>query len=79
MRTVPASRSIRAAIAFAAGAIATSIALTSPAAANLGAGDWHTSGHRIEDSTNQPDRIAGINWFGLEANNFAPHGLWVRV
>ena len=23
-------------------------------------------------------RIAGVNWFGLETPNFAPHGLWSR-
>ncbi|MFM8290349.1 MAG: cellulase family glycosylhydrolase, partial [Planctomycetia bacterium] len=25
-----------------------------------------------------PVRIAGVNWFGLETSNFAPHGLWTR-
>ncbi|MEP7327796.1 MAG: glycoside hydrolase family 5 protein [Betaproteobacteria bacterium] len=58
--------------------LATFIVLTSTAAADLGAGHWHTNGHRIEDSANQPIRIAGINWFGLETDTFAPHGLWVR-
>ena len=23
-------------------------------------------------------RIAGVSWFGLETNDFAPHGLWSR-
>ena len=23
-------------------------------------------------------RIAGVNWFGFETSNFAPHGLWTR-
>ena len=55
-----------------------SIAWTSVAHADLGAGYWHTNGHRIEDSANQPIRLAGINWFGLETPNFAPHGLWAR-
>src|SRR5829696_420260 len=78
MRMTPASRFIRAAIASASGASFTIIALTTSAVAAVGAGYWHTNGHRIEDSTNQPIRIAGINWFGLETSNFAPHGLWVR-
>ena len=43
-----------------------------------GAGYWHTSGSRILDSNNQPVRIAGINWFGFETANYAPHGLWSR-
>ena len=55
-----------------------SIALTSTASANLGDGYWHTNGHRIEDGNNQPIRLAGISWFGLETSNYAPHGLWMR-
>ncbi|HZF39806.1 MAG TPA: glycoside hydrolase family 5 protein, partial [Blastocatellia bacterium] len=43
-----------------------------------GEGYWHTSGNQILDANNQPVRIAGINWFGLETSNFAPHGLWTR-
>src|SRR5262245_39762754 len=43
-----------------------------------GAGFWHTQGNRILDANNQPVRIAGINWFGLETSNFSPHGLWAR-
>ena len=78
MHTTPASSFIRAAIAFAAGALATFITCTTAAAADVGAGYWHTNGHRIEDSTNQPIRIAGINWFGMETNTYAPHGLWAR-
>jgi len=46
--------------------------------AQLGTGYWHTNGSRIEDSANHPVRLAGINWFGLETRNFAPHGLWAR-
>ena len=43
-----------------------------------GTGYWHTSGTQILDSNNQPVRIAGINWFGMETANYAPHGLWSR-
>src|SRR5215212_2505031 len=43
-----------------------------------GAGYWHTSGTSIVDSTGAPLRIAGINWFGFETANYAPHGLWTR-
>ena len=38
----------------------------------------HTSGNQILDEANQPFRIAGVNWFGLETSNYAPHGLWTR-
>jgi chitinase len=41
-------------------------------------GFLHTSGNQIVDANNQPVRIAGVNWFGMETSNFAPHGLWTR-
>jgi len=68
----------RAAIALAIAAWVPLLAMTDATAAQLGAGHWHTNGHRIEDNANQPIRLAGINWFGLETGNFAPHGLWAR-
>lgn len=43
-----------------------------------GTGYWHTSGSQILDANGQPVRIAGINWFGFETNNFVVHGLWTR-
>lgn len=43
-----------------------------------GAGYWHTNGSQILDANNQPVRITGINWFGLETPAFAPDGLGVR-
>jgi endoglucanase len=51
---------------------------TTPHAAAAGAGYWHTSGSTILDRNGEPVRIAGVNWFGLETSNFAPHGLWTR-
>ncbi len=78
MHATPASGFIRGAIVFAAGALFTCMIASTVAAAAVGDGYWHTNGHRIEDSANRPIRIAGINWFGLETSNFAPHGLWAR-
>jgi endoglucanase len=43
-----------------------------------GAGYWHTNGNQILDANHQPVRIAGVNWFGMETANYAPHGLWTR-
>ena len=37
-----------------------------------------TSGSRILDAAGQEVRLTGVNWFGLETCNFAPHGLWSR-
>lgn len=47
-------------------------------AAAAGRGFWRTDGSQIVDADGQPVRIAGVNWFGLETSNFAPHGLWTR-
>ena len=41
-------------------------------------GFFHTSGNQILDANNQPVKIAGVNWFGFETSNYAPHGLWTR-
>jgi len=53
------------------------LASARPASA-AGAGYWHTNGRQLLDSNNQPVRMTGINWFGLETANYAPHGLWSR-
>lgn len=42
------------------------------------AGYLRTSGSQILDAANNAVRIAGVNWFGFETANFAPHGLWSR-
>lgn len=41
-------------------------------------GPLFTSGSQIIDSTGMPVELRGINWFGLETEIFAPHGLWAR-
>lgn len=41
-------------------------------------GYFHTVGNQILDANNKVVRIAGVNWFGFETSNFAPHGLWTR-
>jgi endoglucanase len=38
-------------------------------------GYWHTAGSRILDDSNQPVRIAGLNWFGFETQEAVLHGL----
>ena len=38
----------------------------------------HTEGNQIVDSFGNPVILTGINWFGLETENYAPHGLWAR-
>ena len=49
-----------------------------PPASAAGAGYWHTDGSAIRDQNGQQVRIAGVNWFGMETGDFAPHGLWTR-
>jgi endoglucanase len=58
-------------------AMLTPVVVATPAAA-AGAGYWHTNGRQLLDSNNQPVRMTGINWFGLETANYSPHGLWTR-
>ncbi len=41
-------------------------------------GYLHTQGGKILDSKNQVVLLRGLNWFGLETSNLAPHGLWSR-
>jgi endoglucanase len=38
----------------------------------------HTSGSQILNSSNEAVAFSGLNWFGFETANHAPHGLWVR-
>jgi endoglucanase len=67
-----------AAIVLLVGVVA-AVPLARPASVQAaGAGYWHTSGRQILDSSNTPVRIAGINWFGFETNNYVVHGLWTR-
>jgi endoglucanase len=66
-----------AAVAVAALAIALTAVPGSRASA-AGRGFWRASGGQIVDADGQPVRIAGVNWFGLETPNYAPHGLWTR-
>jgi endoglucanase len=41
-------------------------------------GPLHTAGAKLLDAQGQEVRITGVNWFGLETDTFAPHGLWAR-
>lgn len=59
-------------------AMAATFLLSYVFASAAGTGFWHTSGSQILDSNNQPVRMAGINWFGFETSNLAPHGIWAR-
>jgi endoglucanase len=47
-------------------------------AAGVGSGYWHTSGNQILDSSGNPVRIAGINWYGFETPDEIAHGLWAQ-
>jgi endoglucanase len=57
-----------------------SLLADSPVAAGQSApfGYLHTSGAKLMDVQGNEVRLTGVNWFGLETNSFAPHGLWAR-
>jgi len=38
----------------------------------------HTDGALIRDQSGQEVILTGLNWFGLETDNLAPHGIWAR-
>lgn len=42
------------------------------------AGRLRVSGNHIVDDHGATVRLTGVNWFGLETSNYAPHGLWQR-
>jgi aryl-phospho-beta-D-glucosidase BglC (GH1 family) len=42
------------------------------------AGFLSTDGSRIVDSQGNTVTLNGLNWFGMETNTYAPHGLWTR-
>lgn len=53
------------------------VAVTAPSGAQ--STDYlHTDGNRLVDSEGNQVILTGINWFGLETESFAPHGLWAR-
>ncbi len=55
------------------------VAITAPSRAQSDPPDYlHTEGNRLVDSNDNQVIITGINWFGLETESFAPHGLWAR-
>ncbi|HEX2678823.1 MAG TPA: glycoside hydrolase family 5 protein [Polyangiales bacterium] len=41
-------------------------------------GYLHTHGRQLLDHDGNPVQLTGINWFGMETSNYAPHGLWTR-
>ncbi len=38
----------------------------------------HTDGAKIHDASGEEVTLTGLNWFGMETETLAPHGLWVR-
>jgi aryl-phospho-beta-D-glucosidase BglC (GH1 family) len=38
----------------------------------------HTQGNKLVDEEGKTVRLTGVNWFGFETGNLAPHGLWTR-
>lgn len=47
-------------------------------ASSLTSGYLHTRGNKIVDASGSVVGLSGLNWFGFETSNFAPHGLWTR-
>ncbi|PZR10294.1 MAG: hypothetical protein DI532_18405 [Azospirillum brasilense] len=61
----------------------TSVTEGNPGTSGTGSGTaatgwFSTRGNQIVDAEGDIVKIAGVNWFGLESSNEAPHGLWAR-
>ena len=41
-------------------------------------GYYHTFENKIINENGEIVRITGVNWFGMETETYAPHGLWLR-
>jgi endoglucanase len=50
------------------------LSLASPASATF----LHRQGNKLFDADGKEVRLTGVNWFGFETSNLAPHGLWTR-
>ena len=54
------------------------VVVTEGSPGSVASGALTTLGNQIIDAAGEPVRLAGVNWFGFETTNFAPHGLWSR-
>ena len=54
------------------------VVVTEGTPGSVSSGTLSTLGNQIVDESGQSVRLAGVNWFGFETTNFAPHGLWSR-
>jgi len=54
------------------------VVVTEGSPGSVSSGALTTLGNQIVDAAGEPVRLAGVNWFGFETTNFAPHGLWSR-
>jgi aryl-phospho-beta-D-glucosidase BglC (GH1 family) len=61
----------------AAGASALDAGSGAPDAPSV-SGFLHVQGNRLLDAQGKSVRLTGVNWFGLETSNEAPHGTWAR-
>jgi endoglucanase len=70
-----------ASILIALGLIASLLPITGPLsvdAQTTSSGYLRTSGNKILDSSGKTVAFSGVNWFGFETANYAPHGWWTR-
>jgi endoglucanase len=54
------------------------LARTAWSSPKAGAGPLRASGSRLVNAAGREVHLTGANWFGMEMEGFAPHGLWVR-
>ncbi len=81
-RTIPAGGEIRFGFQASPGGANIEILSNSVAESSspptLRASGLRTKGSLLIDSQGRAVTLQGVNWFGLETEDFAPHGLWAR-
>lgn len=55
-----------------------SVIESSPGSSTGEQGWLSTRGNQIIDHLGNPVQLAGVNWFGMESQTYAVHGLWAR-
>ena len=60
------------------GAAAQATSASAPPPSQPAIGSIRGDGARLVDGAGNEIRITGVNWFGMETETFAPHGLWTR-
>lgn len=75
---MPINRALAVAAMFLVGVLTPAVSRAVTTANAIPGGFLNTQQDKIIDSQGREVRLIGLNWFGLETPDLAPHGLWAR-